>query len=148
MSKILIIYGSTTGMTELVAFEIEKTLKENKVEVALKNVLEANINDLADFDNVLFGVSTWDFGCLQYDFEPFHVALKTYDLTGKKFSVFGTGDKSYGDSYCEAVRIVKQTCLDQGGDLLIERLEVECDLTDDRLEEVRNWAKEIALGLN
>jgi flavodoxin I len=147
MAKLLIIYGSTTGMTELVALEVEKTLIAESVEVELKNVLDSNITDLEPYEYILFGVSTWDFGALQYDFEVFHEQLKDFDMTGKKFSVFGTGDKSYGESYCEAVRIVKKTCLDRNGELLIERLEIECDLTDDRLQIVRDWAKQVASKL-
>lgn len=147
MKRILIIYGSTTGMTELVAKEVEKTLIECGVDVELKNVLDSTVMDLENYEYILFGVSTWDFGQLQYDFEPFNEQLKTTNLAGKKFSVFGTGDKAYGESYCEAVRIVKQTCLDQQGELFIERLEIECDLTDERLEEARSWAKEIASKL-
>ncbi len=147
MNKVIIIFGSTTGMTELVAQEVEKTLIEQGIEVEIKNVLESTLADIDANQYILFGVSTWDFGCLQYDFEPFNEQLKDYNLAGKKFSVFGTGDKSYGESYCEAVRIVKQTCLDAGGELLVERMEIECDLTDERLEEARSWAKQVAEAL-
>ena len=147
MSKVLIVYGSTTGMTELVAFEVEKTLKSEGLEVEIKNVIEANATELFNCENILFGVSTWDFGCLQYDFEPFHEELKNMELSHKSFAVFGTGDKAYGDTYCEAVRIVEKTCLEKGWTEILPRMEVECDLTEDRLEQVRKWSGELARKL-
>lgn len=142
--KVLIIYGSTTGMTEMSSEEVENGLLISGIsEIERKNVIDASISDLNDYEYIVLGSSTWDFGCLQYDFESFHEELKKQDLKGKSFAVFGTGDKSYGETYCLALKIIEETVRKQGGNIIISNLDIEHDLTDDRLEMIRNWGKEL-----
>lgn len=145
--KILIIYGSTTGMTEMATEEVKSglmmgTVPENNIVV--KNVLDAKISDLNEFQYILFGSSTWDFGCLQYDFDVFHDELKEFDMNGKMVGVFGTGDKSYGETYCKALEIISSTVKNQGGKIIIDNLDINSDFSDEGLERVREWGKKFA----
>lgn len=144
-NKVLIIYGSTTGLTEMSSMEVEKGIREGGIgDITHKNVLDTEISDLDIFEYIVLGCSTWDYGCLQYDFEPFNDAMKEYDFKGKKVAIFGTGDKSYGDSYCEAIRILGKTVTDNGAEKFVRDLDIECDLTEERIEMIKAWGKELA----
>lgn len=146
--KALIIYGSTTGLTEICSEEVENGLKEAGVEVERKNVIDANIGDLDNYEYIILGSSTWDYGCLQYDFEDFHSVMSEVDLSGKKFTIFGTGDKSYGETYCLALKTLSDTVEKQGGNLFYKNLDIESDLTDERLQMVKDWGQEIGKNIS
>lgn len=140
--KVLIIYGSTTGNTEMCSEYVEKGLREAGIDnITRKNVLDSNIQDLSDFEYVLLGCSTWDLGALQYDFEGFHQELEKSDLKGKKFGVFGCGDLAYEDTFCAAVGTISKTIKKQGGELIIENLPINSDFTDEKLNEIKDWGK-------
>jgi flavodoxin I len=146
MSKqVLIIYGSTTGMTEMSAKEVLEGMRQGGlVDVESKNVLDTNVKDLYKFNYLVFGCSTWDYGSLQYDFDPFHEEMKDYDFTGKKVAIFGCGDKSYGDTYCLALKIIQNTVEEQGGEIIVENLDIDSDLNDENINRIRNWGEGLA----
>jgi NAD(P)H dehydrogenase (quinone) len=60
MAKILIVYDSRTGNTEKMAFAIAEGAKQvEDVEVVLKKVDEAKIEDLLDADGIIVGSPTY-----------------------------------------------------------------------------------------
>ena len=103
MSNTLIIYGTTTGNTEMLAEKIASVLKSVGVETTLKNVTDVAVRELLEYDVILFGSSTWEDGELQDDFADFYSDLERMDLKGKKAAVFGPGDSSY-EHFCESVK--------------------------------------------
>ena len=57
MSKILIVYGSSTGNTESIAHKLEQQLAAAGHEVTVLNAADASAEHLADgYDAVLFGL--------------------------------------------------------------------------------------------
>ena len=101
MSKIGIFYGSSTGSTSEVAQRLAKALG---AEANVFDVASADAADVAGFDVLLLGSSTWGLGDLQDDWEDFLPKLAEQDLSGKKVALFGCGDAdSYPDSFCEAI---------------------------------------------
>lgn len=90
MGKTAIIYGSTTGTTENIAGRIAEQMN-----IASEDVYEvAKITpaDVAQYDMLLLGCSTWGAGDLQDDWYKGLEMLKQTDLTGKKIAFFGAGD--------------------------------------------------------
>ncbi|MDR3261456.1 MAG: flavodoxin domain-containing protein, partial [Tannerella sp.] len=69
MSKIGIFYGSSGGNTKEIATRIASKL--GVVTADIQDVASAKANDLAPYDVLLFGSSTWGFGDLQDDWEGF-----------------------------------------------------------------------------
>lgn len=142
--EVIIIFGSTTGMTEMSAKEVAEGLRLSGInKIVIKNVLDVSIKDLDKYEFIVFGCSTWDYGALQYDFDPFHEEMKEYDFTGKKIAVFGCGDKSYGDTYCLALKIIQNTVEEQDGEILVPNLDIDSDLNPDNIQMIRDWAQNL-----
>ena len=73
MVKAILIYGSTIGNTEILSKSVEEGLKISEVEVKVKNVETAGVEELKDYDAIILGCSTWGEGELQDDFITFYV---------------------------------------------------------------------------
>ncbi|MBQ3617348.1 MAG: flavodoxin [Bacteroidales bacterium] len=100
MKKTVIIYGSTTGNAAKAAETIAAKLGGGDV----KEVSSAKKSDLADYDNIILGSSTWGDGELQDDWFGFISEVKSANLSGKTVAVFGVGDQfSYSDTYVNAM---------------------------------------------
>ncbi len=87
MSKALVVFGSTTGNTEMVAEKIGEVLKDKGVEAVVKNVTDATVAELGkDYDVTILGSSTWGDDEIEFqeDFEPFFNELGSADLKEKK----------------------------------------------------------------
>lgn len=105
MAKALIIYGSTTGNTEIAAVRIGEILQQSGIEVTVKNVIDTEVKEVGDgYDITLLGVSTWGDDSIEFqeDFEPFYERLDEAGIEGKKVALFGCGDSSY-EFFCGAV---------------------------------------------
>ncbi|MCS7151573.1 MAG: flavodoxin domain-containing protein [Endomicrobia bacterium] len=59
MSKIIIIYYSETGNTKKMAELIAESVKEEKVDVVVKNVEDTNVKELLDYDGIIIGSPTY-----------------------------------------------------------------------------------------
>ena len=101
MKKIGIFYGSNTGMTAEVADEIAALLGVAKDYI--HNVAKSAPSEVAPYDVLLLGASTWGNGELQDDRYDFIDGLEALDLKGKKIALFGCGDETMSDTFCGAL---------------------------------------------
>lgn len=101
MKKIGIFYGSNTGMTAEVADEIAALLGVAKDDI--HNVADSAPSDVAPYDVLLLGASTWGNGELQDDWYDFVDGLEAVELKGKKIALFGCGDETMSDTFCGAL---------------------------------------------
>lgn len=101
MKKIGIFYGSNTGMTAEVAEEIAALLGVAKDDI--HNVSKSAPSEVAPYDVLLLGASTWGNGELQDDWYDFIDGLEALDLKGKKIALFGCGDETMSDTFCGAL---------------------------------------------
>ena len=101
-----IFYGSSTGNTRKVAEEIRDNLETGLVDIY--NVIDAKIEDIEKYQNIILGSSTWGEGILQENFEEFlYNVLQKADLKDKKIAIFGTGDSSaYPNSFADSIGII------------------------------------------
>lgn len=144
MSKAIVIFGSTMGNTETLAASVVEGLKEGGKEVTLKNVTDAKIEELKDYDLVVMGCSTWGLGELQDDFISFYDALNDDALNGKNAAVFGPGDSGmYPDNFCDAVTIIEEKLEKCGAKIVEDCLKVDGDV-DDALDEAKAWGLSVA----
>lgn len=110
-----IFYGSTTGNTESAAEKIKDLLKD----ATIQSISTASIEDFADYDNLIFGCSTWGYGELQDEWEYFIDKLKTASLGGKKIALFGTGDQAaYPDTFMDALGIIYEALETSGAQII------------------------------
>ena len=96
-----IFYGSTTGTTLEVAEMIAKCLgiKESDIH----NVATTAPSEVAAYDLLLLGTSTWGDGEMQDNMDDFSHGLEVMDLSGKEIALFGCGDESMSDTFCNSV---------------------------------------------
>jgi flavodoxin II len=104
--KIGLFYGSTTCYTEMAAEKILAQLNElfDAPIVELFNIKDTSLEKVNEFDTLIFGISTWDFGELQEDWESLWPDLEGMDLNGKTIAIFGLGDQiGYTEWFQDAV---------------------------------------------
>ncbi len=143
MSKVLVVFGSTTGNTEGVAEVITKTLKGGGIETDLKNAADVTAGGLSNgYDVLLFGCSTWgdEEIELQEDFVPLFDDFDQVGFDGKNVAVFGCGDSSY-TYYCGAVDVIEEKAEQLGASIIVASLKIDGDPDDN---EVVTWAKDVA----
>lgn len=101
MKKIGIFYGSSTGITAEAAQDIAKLMNVGESDV--HNVAKSAPSDVAPYDVLILGTSTWGSGELQDDWYDFLDGLEVLDLSGKEIALFGCGDESMSDTFCGAL---------------------------------------------
>lgn len=100
MAKIGIYYGSTTGTCEDIANRIAKKIEGSEI----VNASELSADNVAKYDVLLLGTSTWGAGELQDDWFDACDKLKAMDLSGKTVALFCVGDcEMYSDTFCGAL---------------------------------------------
>ena len=107
MKKFGIFFGSSTGTTEEIAHKIAGLLNIDSADV--HNVATTAPDAVADYEVLLLGSSTWGSGELQDDWYDFLTGLEALDLKGKKIAIFGLGDESMSDTFCNAVGIIHKS---------------------------------------
>lgn len=90
--KIGLFYGSSTCYTEMAAEKIQKQLGEELVE--LHNIRDVSLKETEQYDMLIFGISTWDYGELQEDWESCWSDVAQLNLSGKIVALYGMGDQA------------------------------------------------------
>ena len=146
--KAMIIFGSTTGNTEVMAGTVAKALEENEIETVTTNVTDASADNLKEeYDLILIGCPAYgdDEVELQEDFEDFYENMDGMDLSGKKFAVFAPGDSSY-EHFCGSVDFLEEKLKELGGKIVQDGLKVDGD-PDDSETETMQWSANLAKSL-
>ena len=143
MKKATIIFGSTTGNTEIVADQIAANLTGYEVQVVY--VTDAKDDSLVQgADLVIYGCSTMGLGELQEDFVPYYEnRMTTALLKGKDVAVFGLGDKeNYEDYFCWSADLLSKKVTSCGANLVCPPLKVDGEPADNEAAVVA-WAKNL-----
>ncbi|MDE7467894.1 MAG: flavodoxin [Muribaculaceae bacterium] len=111
-----IFYGSTTGTTADVASRIANAL--NVAESDVHDVASVRPSTIADYDFVIFGSSTWGDGDLQEDWGDFIDAVQSMSLAGKKVAIFGCGDETMSNTFCNAVGKIYDAVKETGAEIV------------------------------
>lgn len=101
MKKTGIFYGSATGTTADVAQRIASRL--DIADADIHNVADTAPDKLGNYDVLILGSSTWGNGELEDDWYDFADGAAALDLSGKKIALFGCGDETMSDTFCNAV---------------------------------------------
>lgn len=154
MAKTIVVYGSTTGNTKTLSESVVEGLKSSGAEVTVKNVTDAKVNELKDYDLIVLGCSSWGvtfedkIEMLQPDFRDFYPKLDNVSLEGKRAAVFGTGDSAmFGEEhFCKAVDYLEEKLKERGAEIIKEGLKVDGDVTP-ALDDAKNWGSKVARPL-
>ena len=100
----LIVYHSYSGNTEEVAEILGRELESEGVRVDMHDIGNPNqlIPNMDDYDLILFGTFTWDYGDTPEEVKDF---ILDVGYKPKNVEVFGTGDTQFGGDlfFCRAV---------------------------------------------
>ena len=100
--KIGLFYGSTNCYTEMAGEKIQQYLGSDLVE--MHNIKDTPFALTDNYDILIFGISTWDYGELQEDWESHWQQVNELDLNGKIVALYGMGDQEgYADWFVDAL---------------------------------------------
>ncbi len=121
--KIGLFYGSTTCYTEIAAEKIQATidafLEEDKSLVELHNIKDTTLDNCHDYDFIIFGISTWDYGEIQEDWESIWLDINELDLKGKTIALYGMGDQvGYTNWFQDALGMLHEQVIAQGATII------------------------------
>lgn len=112
--KIGLFYGSTTCYTEIAAEKIQQQFTD-ELTIELFNIKETPLQECLNFDLLIFGISTWDYGEIQEDWESHWSEIADLDLSNKVIALFGMGDQiGYTDWFQDALGMLHQQVIAQG----------------------------------
>lgn len=119
MAKIGLFYGSSTGNTEYVAYEMKAEFdKRDPSLVEVFNIGSTSIEQFLQFDYLILGIPTWNTGQLQDDWEFFLPKLAGANMSGKRVAIFGLGDQNgYGFNFLDAVGMLADEVMKLGAQL-------------------------------
>ena len=113
-----IFYGTLTGTTGEVARKIGSALGVEDKDI--HDVATTDPVDLGDYDLLVLGSSTHGNGELEEDWFDFVAAAEVLDLKGKKVALFGCGDETMADTFCDAVGILYDKLKNTGAEFIGE----------------------------
>ncbi len=115
--KIGLFYGSTTCYTEIAAEKIQATIGTELIN--LHNIKDEPLGNCLNYDFIIFGISTWDYGELQEDWESCWQDIAALDLSGKTIALYGMGDQiGYSEWFQDALGMLHQQVIAQGAQLI------------------------------
>ena len=115
--KIGLFYGSTTCYTEIAAEKIQATIGHALVD--LHNIKDTPLVNCLNYNFIILGISTWDYGELQEDWESVWLDINTLDLSGKTIALYGMGDQiGYTDWFQDALGMLHEQVVAQGAKLI------------------------------
>lgn len=110
MSKIAIVYGSSTGATQEVANKIQAHFDGS----VLLDAADVSADELTQYDFLIFGASTTGVGDLQDDWDVLLPKVEKLDLKGKKVALFGLGDSaSFSTSFASSMAVIHKALKDK-----------------------------------
>ncbi|MDE6490624.1 MAG: flavodoxin, partial [Muribaculaceae bacterium] len=89
--------GTTARVAEMIAAELGVSSGD------IHDVAKSAPSDVAPYEVLVFGSSTWGSGDMQDDWYDFADGVQALDLKGKKIALFGCGDETMSDTFCGAV---------------------------------------------
>ena len=141
---LLVLYGTESGNSEILAARTAKLAKAGGFKVKLSNMAEASPDDLVKAGSLLVVVSTWGEGDPPESAEEYHGAFMAggLDLSGVRYSVCALGDTSY-EHFCKIGKDFDQQLEKLGAERVASR--ADCDV--DFEETYQGWIDEALRAL-
>ncbi|HLR03973.1 MAG TPA: flavodoxin domain-containing protein [Virgibacillus sp.] len=142
MGRILVLYASMTGNTELMADAIINYIEEQGYEVETRtfDFDPVEVDELSDYEAIAIGTHTWDGGDLPYEVEDFYEELDDVDIEGMLFGVFGSADSFY-DTYGGAVDLMWEHLSDKGARMVPEKIKADLTPNADDIDRCIHFAQ-------
>jgi len=92
LGAIALFYGSSTCYTEIAAEKIAAVLSAQR-QVDLYNIADTAIAAAEQYQDIILGIPTWDYGELQEDWENIWGSIDAVNWVGKTVAIYGLGDQ-------------------------------------------------------
>jgi flavodoxin I len=149
--KTLVAYATNSGSTYLLANQVKQTLEELGHEVFITNIIELDPQELYKHEFIFFGSNSWDFegkeGQPHHAFMQFMDVIKDHDLGGRKFALFGCGDRSY-QHFCGALDVIQKFVTEHQGEVVGQPLRINqfyFNHQDEIFATTEDWVKKLPL---
>lgn len=140
MSKVAVVYWSSTGNTEAMANAVSEGAKEAGLEVDLMTSTDFTADKMDGYDAVAFGCPAMGAEVLEEDeFDPMFTECES-KLSGKKIGLFG----SYGWGDGEWMRDWEERCKNAGAVLAAECVICQEEPDEDAVQACKNLGKALA----
>ncbi len=142
----LILYGTETGNSELLAMDAGKVAEGSGFEATISGMDEVELDDLKDCQNLLIVCSTWGDGEQPDNAIDLFDAVEGAgdgDFSSIKFAVLALGDTAF-DLFCEAGIQWDRIIEEKGGTRINERIDCDVDYED----EAEEWIDETIAKFN
>ena len=117
MGKIGIFFGSDEGNTQAIASRIAERFPTQDVEI--HDIADVTQLDFSAYEIILLGISTWDFGQIQSDWEEFWPDAEAMRYDNKIVALFGLGDQfGYGDFFVDAMGMLHDVVKARGATII------------------------------
>lgn len=146
--KAKIVYASMTGNDEDMAEILEEDLQDYGFDVDSSDVSFSDATDYLDSDLCIFITYTYGEGKMTDEIADFYDQLKGLNLKGKYFAVLGSGDKTYGEHFCENVFDYEKAFKQCGAKEITKPVTIENAPDDDDIDLIDNAAEEMNDKLN
>ena len=141
---ISILYATETGSAETLAEDLAADLRdEHEVSVCCLAEFEAGGHEAAEL--LLVITSTYGDGELPRAAQAFYDALAVPGsrLKGRRFAVFGLGDRQYADTFGQASRLIEQRIIEHGGVRVLEREVHDASGPEFMDDQAREWCERV-----
>ncbi|MCM3694414.1 flavodoxin [Neobacillus niacini] len=142
----LIVYASMTGNTEDIAHTIAEGIQLSGSEVEIKDIIEADVNELQNYSGILLGAYTWGDGELPDEFIDFYEEMDGLNLQDKIAAAFGSCDFSY-EHVGGAVDILTDKLENLGAKVVNSGLKIEQTPTNEDKEICINFGKSFGAAI-
>ena len=140
MSKVAVVYWSSTGNPEAMANAVAEGAKEAGAEVTKFETADFSVDKVDEFDAIAFGCPAMGDEVLEEDeFEPLYSSCES-KLSGKKVGLFG----SYGWGDGDWMRNWEESCKGAGAALVGEGVICQEEPDDEAVENCKALGKSLA----
>lgn len=146
--KAQIVFASMTGNDEDMAEILEENLQDAGFYVENIDVSFADASSYLDADLCVMVTYTYGEGVMTDELKDFYDQLVTLDLSGKKFAVMGSGDKTYKDHYCENVDDFEKAFIKCGAVEVAKPVKIENAVDDEDIDLIDKATEEIVEAFN
>ncbi len=146
--KAQIVFASMTGNDEDMAEILEENLQDAGFDVENIDVSFADATSYLDADLCVMVTYTYGEGVMTDELKDFYDQLITLDLSGKKFAVMGSGDKTYKDHYCENVDDFEKVFIKCGAVEVAKPVKIENAVDDEDIDLIDQATEEIVEAFN
>ena len=146
--KAQIVFASMTGNDEDMAEILEENLQDAGFDVENIDVSFADASSYLDADLCVMVTYTYGEGVMTDELKDFYDQLVTLDLSGKKFAVMGSGDKTYKDHYCENVDDFEKAFIKCGAVEVAKPVKIENAVDDEDIDLIDQATEEIVEAFN